>query len=312
MYDKLSKRLLSTLALVSMAGLALSGCGGDPLAEEGGGGGASVAADTISIGSANFPENELLAEMYAQILEAEGVEVERNFNIGARDLYLAALEDGSIDLLPEYNGALYSSLVEGGAPEGVTSPEEVYEALQEVLPEGIITLEQSEAEDKDTLAVLPKTAEKYGLETIDDLAPIASDLSMAAGPEWAERFQGLLGLKELYGIEFGEFQPLDAGGPLTREALLSGQADVANLFSTDSVIETEGLIILEDTENLYLSENIVPIIREAKVTDAITTALNELSAALTTENLTEYLAMVQVDKQSSADVAAAFIKEYGP
>lgn len=303
-----SRRLLGTLAVLTSAALALSGCGGDPLASETE---APADSDTIAIGSANFPESELLAEMYAQVLEAQDIKVSRNFNIGARDLYLAALQDRSIDLLPEYNGALYSSLIKGGAPEGVTSPEEVYEALQEVMPKGIVTLKQSEAEDKDTLAVTSETAEKYNLKTIDDLAPVAGKLSVAAGPEWAERFQGLLGLQELYGIEFGDFQPLDAGGPLTREALTSGQADVANIFSTDSIIETEDLVVLEDTKNLYLSENIVPIIREAKVNDTVTTALNELSAVLTTENLTEYLAMVQVDKQSSADVAAAFLKEYG-
>jgi osmoprotectant transport system substrate-binding protein len=311
MLQLIPRRFLATSALLSAAALALSGCGGDPLAPEADSSGSPADDSTISIGSANFPESELLAEMYAQVLEAEGIEVERNFNIGARDLYLAALEDGSIDLLPEYNGALYSALVEGGAPEGVTSPEEVYDALQDVLPEGIITLEQSEAEDKDTLAVLPETAEEYNLKTIEDLEPIAGDLTVAAGPEWAERFQGLLGLKELYGVEFGEFKPLDAGGPLTREALLSGEADVANIFSTDSIIETENLVILEDTKNLYLSENIVPIIRESKVNDTITTALNEVSAALTTENLTEYLARVQVDKQSSAEVATAFLEDEG-
>ncbi len=249
--------------------------------------------------------------MYAQVLEAEGIEVERNFNIGARDLYLAALEDGSIDLLPEYNGALYSSLVEGGAPEGVTDPEEVYDAMVEVLPEGIVALEQSEAEDKDTLAVLPETAEEYGLETMEDLTDVAGELTLAAGPEFSERFQGLIGLEEVYGITFAEFRPLDAGGPLTREALLSGEVDVANIFSTDSTIETESLVVLEDTESLFLSENIVPIIRESKVNDTITAALNEISAALTTENLTEYLAMVQVDKQSSSEVAAAFLEEFG-
>ncbi len=309
MLHTMPKKIRGTLVIAALSGVLLSGCGGDPLADQGGSG-ESVSAETISIGSANFPESELLAEMYAQVIEAQGVEVQRNFNIGARDLYLAALKDGSIDLLPEYNGALYSSLVEGGAPEGITSPDEVYQALQDVMPEGIITLEQSEAEDKDTLAVLPATAEEYNLKTIEDLAPVAGDLTVAAGPEWAERFQGLLGLNELYGITFGDFKPLDAGGPLTREALLSGQADVANVFSTDSVIETENLVILEDTKNLYLSENIVPILREAKATDTVTSALNKLSAALTTENLTKYLAMVQVDKKSSAEVATAFLEEY--
>ncbi|MBG6189895.1 osmoprotectant transport system substrate-binding protein [Arthrobacter sp. CAN_A212] len=299
---------MSSVALFGAATLALSACGGDPLESDAGG--ESVAAETIAIGSANFPESELLAEMYAQVLESEGIDVERNFNIGARDLYLAALEDGSIDLLPEYNGALYSSLVEGGAPEGVTEPDEVYDAMVEVLPEGIVALEQSEAEDKDTLAVLPETAEEYNLETMDDLTDIAGELTLAAGPEFVERFQGLIGLEEVYGIVFSEFRPLDAGGPLTREALLSGEVDVANIFSTDSTIETESLVVLEDTQNLFLSENIVPIIRESKVDDTVTESLNAVSAALTTENLTEYLARVQVDKESSATVATAFLEEY--
>ncbi len=308
MIKKRSTKLMSSVALFGAAALALSACGGDPLESDAGG--ESVDAETIAIGSANFPESELLAEMYAQVLEAEGIEVERSFNIGARDLYLAALEDGSIDLLPEYNGALYSSLVEGGAPEGVTSPEEVYDAMVEVLPEGIIALEQSEAEDKDTLAVLPETAEELGLETMDDLTDIAGELTLAAGPEFLERYQGLIGLEEVYGIVFAEFRPLDAGGPLTREALLSGEIDVANIFSTDSTIETESLVVLEDTQNLFLSQNIVPIVREAKVTDAVTESLNAVSAALTTDNLTEYLARVQVDKESSATVATAFLEEY--
>ena len=305
----MSKKLLASIAIIGAAGLALAGCAGDPLASDDTG--SDGDSSTIAIGSANFPESELLAEIYAQALEAAGVEVTRSFNIGARELYLAALEDGSIDLLPEYNGALLSALIEGGAPEGVTSPEEVYDALQDVLPEGIVTLPQAEAEDKDTLSVTAETAEEYGLATIDDLVPIAGELVIAAGPEWAERYQGLVGLKELYGLEFKEFLPLDAGGPLTLDALLTDQAQVANIFSTDSAIETENLVVLEDTKNLYLAENIVPVIRESKVTDDVTAALNGVSEALTTENLTEYLAMVQVDKKSSAEVATAFLTEYG-
>ena len=305
----MSKKLLASIAIIGAAGLALAGCAGDPLASDDTG--SDGDSSTIAIGSANFPESELLAEIYAQALEAAGVEVTRSFNIGARELYLAALEDGSIDLLPEYNGALLSALIEGGAPEGVTSPEEVYDALQDVLPEGIVTLPQAEAEDKDTLSVTAETAEEYGLATIDDLVPIAGELVIAAGPEWAERYQGLVGLKELYGLEFKELLPLDAGGPLTLDALLTDQAQVANIFSTDSAIETENLVVLEDTKNLYLAENIVPVIRESKVTDDVTAALNGVSEALTTENLTEYLAMVQVDKKSSAEVATAFLTEYG-
>jgi osmoprotectant transport system substrate-binding protein len=144
--------------------LAAGGADEDPLATETG---AASSGGAVTVGSANFAESELLAEIYSQALEAKGVEVKRSFNIGARELYLKALQDGSIDLLPEYNGALLSYLVAPkSVPEDVTSPEEVYDALQEVLPEGSETLPQSEAEDKDTLTVTSDTAEKYDLESI--------------------------------------------------------------------------------------------------------------------------------------------------
>jgi len=302
-------RLTAFLAPVLL--LALSACGGgDPLDEDGGGDSGGDDS-TVTIGSANFPENELLAEIYAQALEAEGITVERQFNIGARELYLKALEDGSIDLLPEYNGALLAFQSPDGPPEGVTTPEDVYDAMVEVLPEGVIALEQSEAEDKDTLSVTQETATEFDLTTIDDLVPVAGELSVAAGPEFAERFQGLLGLEEVYGITFAEFVPLDAGGPLTLEALLSGEVDVANIFSTNSAIETEGLVVLEDTKNLYIAQNIVPVISESVSNDTIETALNAVSAALTTENLTAALAQVTVDKMSSADVATQFLADNG-
>ncbi|WP_299037046.1 ABC transporter substrate-binding protein [uncultured Pseudokineococcus sp.] len=309
----MSRRHLASLALVTAVTLTAAGCGADsdPLAG-GSGDDAATGADAgaVAVGSANFPESELLAEIYAQALEDEGVEVSRSFNIGARELYLQALEDGSIDLLPEYNGALLSALTEGGVPEGISDSEEVYAALPDALPEGTIVLEQSEAEDKDTVTVRRETAEEYGLETIGDLAPVAGELVAGAGPEWQERYQGLPGLEEVYGLEFGEFRPLDAGGPLTVGALADGTIDAANLFSTDSAITQNDFVVLEDPENLFLAENIVPLIRESAATPTVVDALNEVSAALTTENLTEYLAKVQVDRQDTATVATEFLAEY--
>lgn len=306
----MSPRTATTAAALG-ALLALTACGGsDPLASPSASSSESSGeAEGVIIGSANFPESELLAEMYAQALEADGVTVTRRFNIGAREIYLRALDDGSIDLLPEYNGALLVNLSEGGAPEGVSTPEEVYDALQEVLPEGIETLPQSAAEDKDTLAVTADTAQQYGLTSIADLAPVAGELVLGAGPEFAERYQGVVGIEEVYGVRFAEFRPLDPGGPLTLGALVDGSIDVANLFSTDSSFETEGLVALEDPENLFLAENIVPVIRSSKNDETVTAALNGVSEALTTENLTENLALVQVEKQDVATVAEAFLTE---
>ena len=298
-----TKTRLVALAAVLTAIVPLSACGGDPTS-----GGGSGDSSTIVIGSANFPESELIAEMYAQALEAEDVEVERKFNIGARELYLKALQDGSIDLLPEYNGALLAALSEGGeVPQDVSTPDEVYDALQDVLPKGIETLEQSAAEDKDSLTVTSETASKYDLKTIDDLKPVGDKLVLGGGPEFAERYQGVVGLKEVYGITFKSFKPLDPGGPLTKAALKKNDIQVANLFSTDSTIETDNLVMLEDTKNLFLAQNVLPLVRSSKVDGKVEDALNEVSAALTTENLTEYLAKVQVDKQDTSTVAKDFL-----
>jgi osmoprotectant transport system substrate-binding protein len=300
------KSKLVAIAAVVAAILPLSACGGDPTS-----GGGSGGSSTITIGSANFPENELLAEMYAQALEAKGVTVQRKFNIGARELYLKALKDGSIDMVPEYNGALLAALSGQDVPKDVSTPDEVYDALQKVLPSGTETLEQSPAEDKDTLTVTSDTASKYSLKTIDDLKPVASKLTLGGGPEFAKRYQGVVGLKELYGITFKEFKPLDPGGPLTKAALKKGDIQVANIFSTDSTIETDNLVVLEDTKNLFLAQNIVPVIRSSKVDGDVKDALNAVSQALTTEDLTKYLSEVAVDKKDPATVAKEFLDAKG-
>jgi len=178
-----------------------------------------------------------------------------------------------------------------------------------VLPEGSETLPQSEAEDKDTLTVTSETAEKYDLESIADLEPVADQLVVGAGPEFRERFQGLVGLEQVYGLEFEEFKPLDAGGPLTVGALEDGTIDVGNIFSTDSAIETNNWVVLDDPENLYLSQNVLPLIQSDAVTPEVEDALNGVSEALTTDNLTEALARVQVDKEDPVTVAEDFLEE---
>ncbi|GAB3305909.1 glycine/betaine ABC transporter substrate-binding protein [Epidermidibacterium keratini] len=290
--------------------LVLTGCGsGDPTQSDSGGG-EQAPADTIVIGSANFPENELLAEIYAGALEAKDVKVDKKLNIGARELYLKALDDGSIDLIPEYNGSLLAAFNKD-VPQDVTTPEQVYDALVKSTPDGLAVLEQSEAEDKDTLTVTSQTAQQYNLQKISDLDGVAGELALGGPPEFAERYQGVLGLKDLYGIEFKSFTPYDTGGPLTLEALLSGQAQVVNLFSTDSAIVTNDLVSLEDDKNLFSSQNVVPLIRESKANDTVKEALNAVSASMTTEDLTKYLAMVQVDKKSASEVAKQYLTDKG-
>lgn len=302
------KRITAAFAGLALS-LSLTACGADsdPLADEpaAGGGGA------VTVGSANFPESQLLAEIYSQALETKGVTVTRKFNIGAREIYLKALQDGSISLLPEYNGALLAALSPNGVPESATSPDAVLAELKKVLPEGTEVLAQSAAEDKDTLTVTAETAAENNLKSIEDLKAIAPTLVVGAGPEFAERHQGLKGLEEVYGVKFKEFKPLDAGGPLTVGALKDGTIQVANIYSTDSSIVTNKFVVLDDPKNLYSSQNVIPLIRKEANNATVTGALDAVSAKLTTENLTAYLAQVQVDKKDIAVVAKAFLAENG-
>ncbi len=303
--QRLSKIGAAAAALAVL--LPLSACGGDPTSG-GGTGSSSSASSSITIGSANFPENQLLAEMYAQALEAKGTTVTRKFNIGARELYVKALKEGSINMLPEYNGAFLSYLSPNGEPPAdVTTTEQVNEALKKVVPSGLEMLESSSAEDKDTLSVTAATAKKYDLKSIEDLAPVADKLVIGGGPEFKTRFQGLVGLKKVYGLDFKAFKSLDAGGPLTKTALKDGDIDVANIFSTDSAIQTDDLVVLDDPKNLYLAQNVTPVIEKSKVTGDVASTINAVSAALTTEELTKYLAEVAVDKKSYETVAKEFL-----
>jgi osmoprotectant transport system substrate-binding protein len=296
-------KLAAAVAAVAVL-LPLSACGGNPTTAGSSGGSSS----TITIGSANFPENELLAEMYAQAIEAKGVTVHRHLNIGARERYLAALEDGSINMVPEYNGALLAALSKGGVvPKDVNTSAEVNQALKKVLPSGTEILQSSPAEDKDTLSVMPQTAGKYHLKAIPDLKPVAGKLVLGGPPEFAKRYQGMIGLKSVYGVVFKDFKPLDTGGPLTKAALKKGDIDVANIFSTDPQIQTDHFVVLDDPKNLFGAQNVTPIIAKSKATSKVTSAINAVSAALTTQSLTKYLKEVQVDKKDPATVAKEFL-----
>lgn len=298
---------LGTTAVLAAALTVTAACGGDPL--ETSSASEKAPAETIVVGSANFPENQLLAEIYAGALEAEGIDVEKKLNIGSREVYLPALLDGSIDLLPEYTGALLSYLKEGEV--GVTSPDEVYEALVAELPEGVVALEMAAAEDKDAVVVTREMAEKHDLDSIDDLKGLAPELVIGGPPENRDRRAGMVGLEDVYGLQFQEFKPLDVAGPLTVKALKDGTIDVAFLFSTQSAIPANDFVVLDDPENLFLSQNIVPVMNEQKASEPVQAALGEVSAALDTQTLTDLVAEVELEKKDPAEVAQSFLEEAG-
>lgn len=277
------RRLLGMAATAAAAALVLSGCAGQD-ALSSGDGAAGSSGDSVTIGSADFTESQLIATIYSQALQAEGVAVKEQFNIGSREVYMAALQDGSIDLLPEYSGALLKYL---DAESTASTTEDVVSELGTKLPEGVSMLETSDAEDKDVLAVTQATADKYGLKTVSDLVPDMAQLSLGGPPEWKTRTNGVKGLKDVYGLTFKEFVSLDAGGPLTMTALTSGQVQVGDIFSTDPGLTANKLVALEDDKSLFAAENILPIIKTSKLNDTITETLNAVSAKLTTADLIE-------------------------
>ncbi|MBJ7221277.1 MULTISPECIES: ABC transporter substrate-binding protein [unclassified Brenneria] len=262
---------------------------------------------TIIIGSADFPESQLLATIYAGALAANNIRTQTKLNIGSREVYMPALLDGSINLLPEYSGAALSYLDDKTEAH---SPEDVAKALATKLPPQIKMLNISEAQDGDILAVSQKTAQRYNLKTIDDLAPIANGLVLGGPPEWKTRREGVIGLKEIYGLDFKTFKVLDVSGPLTLSALKNNQIQVANFNSTTPALKQNHLVTLQDTKNLFLAQNIVPLIAVDKSNSVVETTLNNVSAKLTTEDL---IAMNEklADFESLENVAREWLLQHG-
>jgi osmoprotectant transport system substrate-binding protein len=295
--------VLAMTAAAAMFSLAACGGGSDPTKPA-----ASPSADkgTIIVGSADFSESTLIGEIYAGALEAKGVKVKRTFNIGSREVYLKALQDGSIDLIAEYTGSLSTFLNKNAKAK---DPEAVYAELKTELPSSLTVLNKSAAEDKDSIAVTKATAGKFSLKAIPDLASHGKDIRIAAPSEFQTRERGLLGLKKVYGVQFAKFIPLK--GKSLVEAMKNGQAQAGNIFSTDPAIIENSFVVLDDPKALFGVDNVVPLVSKAKVTPTITAALNAVSAKLDTPTLGSLLKQVETDKKDAAVVAKEFLTKNG-
>jgi osmoprotectant transport system substrate-binding protein len=290
-----------------LAALLLTGCGAsDPYAEEGGGGSGGGSGDAVVIGSADFPESTLLAEIYGRAMEAEGVEVDYQLGIGSREVYYSQIESGNLSVFPEYNGAILAYLDEN-APTG--SSEETNQRVTEALPEGLEILDSSSAENKDSVTVTSEVAEEHGLADLEDLAGAAGELTLGGPPEFETRQQGVVGLADVYGVEFGEFRSLEVA--LLTQALLDGDIQAANLFTTDPQIAANDFVVLEDPENLFGAQNITPLVNGEQVDETARGALNAVSAALTTEALTQLNERVVIGNENAADVAQEWLEQEG-
>jgi osmoprotectant transport system substrate-binding protein len=300
----------TALAVIGLAGvLTLSACGGgsgkssNPL--NAGGGNKN---GTVTVGSANFTEDVLLAEIYSQALEAKGVKVKQQFNIGSRETYYPLIKSGTITIFPEYNGALLSYL---NPKATANSTDDVDNALKAALPSSLEVLNPAAAQDKDSLVVTQATASKDKLSTISDLKPYASSFVIGGPSEFQTRQQGLLGLKSLYGLTFKSFKALDEDGPITHSALQHGNVQVADLFTTDPDIQVDHFVVLSDPKNVFGAQNVIPLVNKAGLTSTEINALNAVSAKLDTNTLLTLNKETTVDKQDPDTVAANWLKSVG-
>jgi osmoprotectant transport system substrate-binding protein len=248
---------------------------------------------SITVGSAGFTENVLLADIYADAMSAKGVNVTKHLNIGERPIYIKALNDGSIDFIPEYSGSILSYLDSSATAK---TPDDVYAALQQKVGDTLTVLQFAAAQDSDTITVTQATATKYNLKTIADLASHASKLTLGAPAQFRTRPDGVPALKTVYGVTFGRFTPLAAGGAITVNALKNGTIDAADIFSTDSSIAKNHFVSLEDPKSMFAAQNVVPLVNKSKLSQPMVDACNAVSAKLDTATLADLVA-----KASSGD-----------
>ncbi|KGJ82827.1 glycine/betaine ABC transporter [Cryobacterium roopkundense] len=304
MFTQNRGRLALIGAVAVGAVVALAGCAsGDPL---GSGSDSSAGADTIVVGSQDYYSNEIIAEIYAQALEANDFTVDRSFRIGQREVYLPELEAGGVDVFPEYTGSLLQALKPDAA--GGTS-DEVYTELTAALPEGLRVLDKADASDQNSWTVTQAFADKYNLTDIASLTNVTEPITVGGNSELETRPYGPATLKEKYGIETAGFSPVeDSGGPLTVKALVDGSIQLANIYTASPNIKSDKLVALEDPDGLFFADNVVPVVSE-KVDTTAADVLNKVSVALTADDLVS-LNSESVNDQKSADViAAAWLKQ---
>ncbi|MEX5276917.1 ABC transporter substrate-binding protein [Kocuria sp. CPCC 205261] len=300
-------------AMTATAVFALTACGGgsDPLAENSGDAASGGSSDAVTVGSADFPESQVIAELYAGVLRDAGVTVETKPGIGAREAYVGAVKDGSVDVVPDYSGNL---LLFADKDATAASAEDIIKALPSALEgQQLSVLDPSRAENKDALVVTQATAEKYGLTSIEDLSSVCGDLIMAGPPEFQERAYGVDGLKQKYDCSFKSFQPInDGGGPLTVQALTQDDAQVADIFTTTPAIQDQHLTVLEDPKNNFIAQQVLPLTAPDRLPQNAVDALNEFSTKLTTQDLIDLNRKVSGDQQQNpADAAKQWLSDHG-
>ena len=267
--------------------------------------GATASSPAVTIGSANFPENEVLAYIYADALKKAGVAVTTKVNIGSREVYFKEMENGTLNVFPEYNGALLNYLKPTAT---ASSTADVDQALAAALPSSLEVLQPAPAQDSDSVSVTSSFASAHNLKSIGDLKAIESQVTLGAAPEFATRQEGLLGLQKIYGITV-KFKALDESGPLTVAALNDGTIQAGDVYTTDPSVAKYHFVALADPMHLFPAQNVVPIVNKSVATATITKTLDAVSAALTTSDLVQLVGAVENDHVDPNVAAQQFVTQ---
>lgn len=262
---------------------------------------------SVTVGSFNFSESVLLANLYAKVLEDAGYKTTVRANLGAREIVFPALEKGEIDVVPEYLGNALAFAAPDAAKPGDDVDATVDKLTEAIKGKNLSLLKASKATDGDVIAVTKATADEHKLKKISDLAPVAGQLVLGGPPECPTRITCGLGLDQVYGLKFKDFKALDTGGPITKGALEKGDVDVARLFSSDPAIKEKNFVVLDDDKFIQPAGNVVPLIRSDAVDEELTTLLNKLSATLSTGDLIDMNKQIDVDKDDPEQVAEAYL-----
>jgi osmoprotectant transport system substrate-binding protein len=305
------RRKYGIAGVLLSAVFALSACGGggstggNPLEATSAAptGSASGAGGKAVIGSFDFDESVLLGSIYAQALEAKGVQVEEKPRIGSREVVYDQVKSGGLTIVPEYNGNLLAFIDQ---KDTSVTTDEVNTALKSKLPAELEVLDASPAEDKDSLSVTKDTQTKQSLNSIEDLAKVSKTMVLGSPPEFKKRWEARF--KEVYGLEFKEWKPT---GPTTADALKDGSIQVGNIFTTDPKMTANNLVALQDTKNVFAAQNVIPLLHKSSANDTIRTTLNGISAKLTTESLLEMMQKISVNKDEPATVAKEWLTTNG-
>ena len=307
------KRSLAALGL-TITTLVLAACGGgsaNPLGSSAPPSGASSAGGgaPVVVGAANFTESQVLAEVYAQALKAKGVDASTRPPISSREVYIKALQDNSIQMVPEYTGNLLLFIDKSAT---ATTQEELASALPKALePDNLQIGKISAAADQDVYVVTKEFSQQNNLTSLADLKNVSSKMVLGGPSELAQRPYGPEGLKGVYGATLKQFKPYDSPAVKTKD-LLDGKIQMGEYFTTESAIADNGFVPLADPQSMILPQNVVPLMRSDVASNPqVAAALDPVQAALTTEELTALNKKVDVDRDDPNQVAGDWLKSKG-